>query len=920
MPILGHRKNQSDELPMILFAQRTLLFLAIAALAVMLFYPAFDRRQATEFRLDNRSGKYDIRQLTVAGDFNDWSTNRHRLRDENNEGVWEVTIPLKPGGYHYRFVLNGEHWLRDYTNPQYSGEHSNAFIYVDTIAYPQVLRVRPANGSWLYEVADSAVFHFDQTIEQQQVYRISLIFDGLEPSFSVRDSTLRMALPVLSEGEHTWRMALINSRSDTVYVKQGLWYVNFHNQAPRAHAGNTQWAYLGQKIELNGGRTYDPDWDGPLRFRWQMISGPSGFTLQNIHTPFPEFSATAAGTYRLRMTVRDSLGATAADETEVLVLNAQQPQTLFTFDPAALTDSIQTISLVGEFNQWNAQSHSMQWDGDSRNWQIALPLDPGQYEYKFVVNGSNWIIDPQNPHKIEDGWQGFNSIKTVAAERLFELALAVDSVRERGNEFEIPLRISQPAGARLFGYADIKNPRPGIRYDNRSVRFNKSNPPGHYYFYCFLEKDGFYSRPAVLLINHFTTTTFVDFNASPSWPDSSVVYEIFVRRYTPQGTIPALTERLPHLKDLGVDVLWLMPVYEGPTDHGYGPTLFFNIEQDYGTLEDYRLLIRRAHQLGMKVVFDFVANHTSDQHRFFHAALDNTASPLRFWYHWNEDGTWQFHNDWDTLVNLNFDNPQVRYFILEMARFWLGLGVDGFRCDVAWAVPHSFWKDFRRVIKELNPQCLLINEVLPRQQIFHDMAFDMSYDTDFYGNMLDVLQQRKSLSALDYGIKKTRFNYPPSARDLRYLENHDLPRFIRMFGPSKTRLMAALLFTVPGTPLIYYGQELGLTEMRPDYPWEVDSKWFDFYHSLIKLRLNKPSLTGGEMLTMHLDDDQRVWHFRRVLEDDHCDVFINLSTTRQKINVLSNLSTIYLGEENLKRIDDVYYLEKESYIIGELEE
>lgn len=400
---------------MIPFAQRTLLFVAAAALVVILFYPVFDRRLPTEFRFDNRSAKYHILHLTVAGDFNDWSENRHRLRDENNDGLWKVTIPLKPGGYHYRFVLNGKHWLRDYANPQYSGEHSNAFIYVDTIAYPQVSRVHPANGSWLYEVVDSVIFHFDHPILQEQAFRVALSFDGSEPSFFVRDSTLRMALPPLSEGEHTWQIAVINLCGDTVYTKQGLWYVNFHNQAPRAHAGNSQWAYIDQKIKLNGGRTYDPDWDGPLHFHWQKISGPSGFTLQNAHTPFPEFIATTAGTYRFHMTVYDSSGASAADETEVLVLNARQPQTLFTVDPAIWPDSIRSVSLVGEFNQWNVQSHPMRWNRDSMYWQISLPLDPGQYEYKFVINGSNWIIDPQNPHKIEDGWQGFNSIKSVPA-------------------------------------------------------------------------------------------------------------------------------------------------------------------------------------------------------------------------------------------------------------------------------------------------------------------------------------------------------------------------------------------------------------------------------------------------------------------------------------------------------------------------
>jgi glycosidase len=237
---------------------------------------------------------------------------------------------------------------------------------------------------------------------------------------------------------------------------------------------------------------------------------------------------------------------------------------------------------------------------------------------------------------------------------------------------------------------------------------------------------------------------------------------------------------------------------------------------------------------------------------------------------------------------------------------------------VAWAVPHSFWKDFRRTIKELKPECLLINEVLPRQQVYHDDEFDMSYDTDFYGNILDVLNGRKPLSALDYGLKKTLFNYPQAAKDLRYLENHDLPRFLSIFGEKKTRVMAALLFTVPGTPLVYYGQETGMLQMRPNYRGFANSKWFDFFRELIKLRKNNPALTGGIMSTVSSDNDQEIWHYRRILDKKIIDVFINLSSNEQNINLPENISKIYFAEENLKDEHGVYYLDAESFIICEL--
>ncbi len=330
----------------------------------------------------------------------------------------------------------------------------------------------------------------------------------------------------------------------------------------------------------------------------------------------------------------------------------------------------------------------------------------------------------------------------------------------------------------------------------------------------------------------------------------------------------------------------MLPVYQSPTEHGYAPTSLFRTSPNYGSLSEYRRLIWQAHRLGLKVVFDFVANHLSDQHRFVRAAFQNPASPLRRWFYWKPDGTWGFHNDWDTLVNLNYHNPWVWHTMLQAGLFWQSVGVDGFRCDVAWAVPHAFWKDFRRVIKPVQNKTLLLDEVLPRQAAFHDEEFDMSYDTDFYGNILDVLHGRKPLSAILLGIEKSRLNYPRGAQSLRYLENHDLPRFIEQFGPQLTRLMAVVLFTVPGTPLIYYGQEYGSREIRPYFYALHNTKWFDFYQKLIKFRTSSKALTQGRLQTVALDNKKRIWWYRRQWRSDTVDVLINLS---KKCRIFENV-------------------------------
>jgi glycosidase len=179
--------------------------------------------------------------------------------------------------------------------------------------------------------------------------------------------------------------------------------------------------------------------------------------------------------------------------------------------------------------------------------------------------------------------------------------------------------------------------------------------------------------------------------------------------------------------------------------------------------------------------------------------------------------------------------------MLEVAKFWMARGVDGFRCDAAWGVPHSFWKSLRKELKIFNTEFLLIDEVLPRHPSFHDFEFDASYDTDFYGNLLDLFNGRKSLKGFVYGVKKTKFNYPGETIDLRYIENHDMPRMIKQFGKERAMLAGALLLLSPGMPLIYYGQEIGMKETRPLMDWSAvknENEFIGLYRELINFRKN----------------------------------------------------------------------------------
>jgi len=866
------------------------------------------------FIFDNRERAYKIETLALAGDFNGWNKNSIFMKDTNNNNIWRVTVPLSRGGHYYRFVLNNKQWLRDMSNPLYGGAYSNSFVFIDTTTYPFLTRLNPPNGSWLFIKPDSLRLFFNRPVSEKKL-QILLSIDGQKQDFTLKDSVLSGSFPYLSEGRHFWKVQIKNTRRESVYEKNGIWQVNRKNQPPAAIAGYTQFAFAKDTVSLNGGLSFDADFE-PLRaWRWQQTGGPLSVKLKHAATPFAQFCASLPGKYSFRLAVRDSAGAQATARAELLVLRRGKVFTEFRFDPAAYDGKIHSVALAGEFNLWDKNSNRLQPNADSTEWLVQMPLANGRYEYKYVINGRNWISDPGNPRKISDGWKGLNSIKDVgnSADIRPEFVL----LPEQGDKaIRVLARVQGEAKTKLRWKADHRNPKAKIRLQGAKLYFSGNNPQGSYFFYCLPGKKDKSFAPRTLLINHYQKTVVKDFDAPPRWAERAVIYEIYLRRYGADGNFRSLRQSLPEIKKLGVNALWLMPVYEGPTEHGYAPTDLFSVAKSYGSLEEYRDFIEKAHGLGMKIIFDFVANHFSDQHVFVRAAVDNPASPFRKWFFWRPDGSWGYHNDWDTLVNLNYGSAQVRHHILNAARFWLSVGVDGFRCDAAWAVPHDFWKDFRREVKKINPECLLINEALPRRPAFHRREFDMSYDTDFYGNLMDVMNGRKPLSALPYGLQKTELNYPPTALSLRYLENQDLPRFIKQFGARRTRLAAVILFTVPGTPLVYYGQENGVTRQRPFYNLSRHTNWFDFYHSLIKFRLKNRALSGGKFKTLLADDEKKLWVYRRSSGDNEIQVTINLSKKSRAVNIPAQHTIVKLRGSAFRRLADKIVLAAESFLVS----
>ena len=335
----------------------------------------------------------------------------------------------------------------------------------------------------------------------------------------------------------------------------------------------------------------------------------------------------------------------------------------------------------------------------------------------------------------------------------------------------------------------------------------------------------------------------------PEWSTDAVYYEVYVRTFTPDAPdgkrLNAIADRLDHLEDLGVDAIWLTPVLEHDgAPHGYNITDFFDIASDLGDHSDYRRLVEGAHERDMRVLFDLVLNHSAREHPNFRDAYGNPESEYRDWYEWQSSGEPGTYFDWQHIANFDFDSLAVRRHLLDFVDEWAPL-VDGFRCDMAWAVPESFWREVRERVKSRDPEFLLLDETIPYVPEFHGL-FDVHFDSTTYATMRGVgTGWAPAESILDAVEERKRIGFPDHAGFLLYAENHDETRYITECGRPQAFAVAGVLCTLPGAPLVYAGQELGQLGQRDGIVWEgTDEELTTHYRRLLGLRRSMPALSG----------------------------------------------------------------------------
>lgn len=351
---------------------------------------------------------------------------------------------------------------------------------------------------------------------------------------------------------------------------------------------------------------------------------------------------------------------------------------------------------------------------------------------------------------------------------------------------------------------------------------------------------------------------------SPEWYHGAVGYEVFVRSYQDSdgdgiGDLQGLRSRLDYLNDgndttdsdLGVDLLWLMPVFESPSYHGYDVVDYRTIENDYGTNADLKQLVEDAHARGIKVIVDLVINHSSSQHPWFVDAATGQNSAFRDYYVWSDSfldwqkpwgpgTTWHKKgNAWyyglfsSAMPDLNLTTDAVVAEIKSIADHWLMLGVDGFRLDAARYLietgggvgqadteqTHQFWQEFRNSVAKTSPQALLVGEVWDKTSVvipyFGDTLLpelNMLFDFDAASGLLQTVSTGKGLY-FKAALCERLMSAPGWAAVGSFLTNHDMTRVATELSHKNTagmKLAAALMLTSPGTPWLYYGEEIGL--------------------------------------------------------------------------------------------------------------
>lgn len=373
----------------------------------------------------------------------------------------------------------------------------------------------------------------------------------------------------------------------------------------------------------------------------------------------------------------------------------------------------------------------------------------------------------------------------------------------------------------------------------------------------------------------------------PNWVREGVIYSLFLRNFSSEGNFNSATEKLEDLKKLGITIVWLLPIHpigqamkKGTIGSPYSIKDYYEINPSYGTKTDFKNFVKKAHQLGLKVIMDAVINHTS---------WDNTLIDKPNYYKRDQqDRIVSPVPEWKDVAALNYNNPEVRSYITQMLTYWLKeFDLDGFRFDAASFVPLDFWEQVRKELLHVKADILLLGEQDSPDAF--EKAFDLDYDWKFEQALVDVMTNgAPATCTIKSVLDEQKALFPKGALHLRFSDNHDKRRAISRFGEKGAIAASTLIFTLDGVPLLYNGMEIGDTTESTDPAlfeklplfWktaEIRPEFLQFYQQMIALRHTSTALKNGEVLWVNNSDEARILTFLRQTPDEEFLIAINFS-------------------------------------------
>ena len=418
----------------------------------------------------------------------------------------------------------------------------------------------------------------------------------------------------------------------------------------------------------------------------------------------------------------------------------------------------------------------------------------------------------------------------------------------------------------------------------------------------------------------------------PSWAEGSIVYQIFPDRfartdfdtsgiwYDPPkrfsrtlygGTIKGITQHINYLKDLGIEVIYLTPIFTSSSDHKYNTDDYLEIDKDFGTIQDFKELVNECHNNQIKIILDGVFNHSGSMFGPFQDIIKNQEqSRFKDWYYikefpvdvsfsslkTNKKPSWLTFGYAGMMPKLNTSNPEVREYIFKVARKYLELGIDGWRLDVADEISHDFWKEFRKVVKYINKDALIIGEVWYESTPWllgdeYDTVMNYEFSRDI-GLLVNDKKYRCSDFVNDYSFLLGRVHKRVRNYLWNLIDSHDTPRFLTSCGSKKKLKFAlALQMVLPGMPMIYYGDEVGMEgkqdpDCRRGMLWDEekqDKELLTYYKQWIQIRKQSKALQKGTTKFSNVNDEIKTFEIVREYKSQKVKVLVDASKYEVKI-------------------------------------